>query len=509
MRRPGSGLARLRSVIPETSEAELEPRVFGEVASLYSSIWATARDVATRWQVAIVVEMVMVIAWFAIRTAADVEGRTYLMWVIGAGILALVAPLSGLVVLIATSVFYEPDSFARSISHRELVVIPLAIGIVARIAWDRFRWRPEWAVWIAVLLMGGTALAVVNSFVRFDQAIAWHAARSWLGDAAAPVILLVAAAWTARGGEIRALVTATMVSIVVAIVCLTEYFAPGSVSAGPFAWVGFWKDFGARIDGTIPSPNALSAQLIVPTSVLMAAALLAREMRLRLVAVGALIPLVAVHALTYSRSPILALYVFVVVATWRIRRRFGVAALAVGLVVGVALLPSYLALRSQVAGNPTVPGTVLVASDEYRLRAWDAAGRMFLDEPLIGQGFLAYRELAVAYGDSVLKSPHNEWLRYFAEGGIVVGILGLAFVVATTRALNRVAGWLGTGLTAGFLGYVLAASFNNPLLFLRVSAVAFPIVGVGLAIAARTRARPSTDTDPVLLDPATTSSALD
>jgi O-antigen ligase len=182
------------------------------------------------------------------------------------------------------------------------------------------------------------------------------------------------------------------------------------------------------------------------------------------------------------------LYVFVVVAAWRARRAFGVAALAVGLVVGLALMPSYLTMRNQTSGAGPLPGAVLIASDEYRLQAWGAASRMFLDQPVTGQGFLAYRELSVAYGDVILRSPHNEWLRYFAEGGFVMGMIGLAFVLITTRCLYRVPGWLGAGLTAGFLGYVLAASFNNPLLFLRVSAVAFPVFGVGLALAERYRA---------------------
>ncbi len=57
-------------------------------------------------------------------------------------------------------------------------------------------------------------------------------------------------------------------------------------------------------------------------------------------------------------------------------------------------------------------------------------------------------------------------------------------------------GWLGTGILAGFLGYVIAAAFNNPLLFVRVSAVAFGIVGVGLALAERARA-PAAQSDPM------------
>ncbi|MGK2849448.1 MAG: O-antigen ligase family protein [Candidatus Limnocylindrales bacterium] len=469
----------------DTIAAPPPSRARGDIGMLYRAIWSSWRGAVVRHRLAVVVEVALILAWFMIRTAFDVDGRAYLLWIVVVGVLALAAPLSGLVVFIATSAFFEPDSFARSLPPRELVVLPLAVGVVIQIALDRFRWRPSPALFVAILLLAGTALSLANAFVRFDDAIAWHAARAWLGNAFAPIALLVVAAWTARLGELRALVTATVVGVVVALVCLIEYFVPGSVAAGPFAWVGFWKDFGLRLDGTIPSPNALSAQLIVPTMVVLAAALFARDHRWRLVAIVASIPLITAHYLTFSRSPILGLYAFVVVAAWRTRRAFGMVAIAAGLVVGAVLLPSYLAVRSQVAGNPTVPGTILVASDEYRLRAWGAAARMFVEEPVTGQGYLAYRELADDFGDPLLRSPHNEWLRFFAEGGVVVGLAGIAFGLATTRALNGVPGWLGTGLTAGLLGYALAASFNNPLLFLRVSAVAFPIFGVGLAFAVR------------------------
>lgn len=458
-----------------------------DLATFYRAVWAAMSGAAARYRVAIVVEVAMIIAWFVIRTMFDIDGRAYVAWVVVAGVVAFVAPLSGLVVFIGTSAFFEPDSFARGIALRELIILPLAAGVVVRIAADRFRWRPGLGVLAALLLLGGTAVSLAVAFARFDDDIAWHAARSWLGNAFVPIALLVVAAWTARNGEMRALVAAVVVGVVVAAVCLIEYFNPGQVSDGPFAWVGFWKDFGQRLGGTVPSPNALSAQLIVPTMMLLAAALFASDLRLRLLAIAASLLLIVAHFLTFSRSPILGLYAFVVVAAWRTRREFGIAALAGGLVLGGLLLPGYLALRTQSSGVEVIPGTVLVATDEYRLDAWGVAGRMFLEEPLTGQGFLAYRELGVAFGDQILRSPHNEWLRYFAEGGIFVGILGLAFVVVVTRESLRVPGWLGTGLAGGFLAYVVAASVNNPLLFLRVSAVVFPIIGVGLALAVRDR----------------------
>ena len=56
---------------------------------------------------------------------------------------------------------------------------------------------------------------------------------------------------------------------------------------------------------------------------------------------------------------------------------------------------------------------------------------------------------------------------------MIVGLVASRSSWRPRVTLARVPGWLGTGILAGFLGYVIAASFNNPLLFVRVSAVAF------------------------------------
>jgi len=473
------------------------------VIDLYGAMWSAARATSIRRHLDIAVEITMVIAWFVIRTTTSVDDVAYVLWVVAAGALALVAPRSGLVVFVATSVFFEPDNLARTVGSRELVVVPLAIGVIVRVAADRFHWRPGAAIWLALALAAGTALGVAHSSIRFDDEVALHAAQSWLGNMLVPITVLVAAAWTARDGSLRVLVVAIGVGVVAAIVCLAEYAAPGSISTGSFEWVGFWKTFNGRLAGTIPSPNALSAQLIVPTAVALTAVLLARDVRLRVFALVAAAPMLVAHYLTFSRSPLLGGYVFAVVVAWRVRRALGILVLVAGVIAAALFLPTYLQIRSQSAleGGVT-PGSILVASDAYRFRAWGAAANMWADAPLIGQGYLAYKELADTYGDPVLGSPHNDWLRLFAEEGTVVGLIGLLFIATTARSLARIPGWLGTGLLAGFAGYVVAATFNNPLLFVRVSAVAFALIGVGLALAERARAPSAPDREPTTAPPA-------
>jgi O-antigen ligase len=244
----------------------------------------------------------------------------------------------------------------------------------------------------------------------------------------------------------------------------------------------------------------MAALLIVPTAVLIFWAVLDRGRPwMRVAALVVASPLVLALYVTYSRAALLALFVIGVVLCWRIRRVLGVAVLAVGIVGGAILLPGYLQLRSQSATEGVVqPGSILVASDELRFRAWGAAIGMWQDDPITGQGFLAYKQLGEAYGDPVLGSPHNEWLRLFAEEGTVTGIAGLAFVATTLWWLARRREPLIGGILAGAAGYFIMASFNNPFLFIQVSVVVFTAIGFGLGLPRNDspNAEPRPDTGP-------------
>jgi hypothetical protein len=90
----------------EPAAATLRTGPFADIWAFYDALWSAGRVAADRWRLTLVVEVAMVVAWFAIRTVASVDGRVYLLWVVAAGALALVAPRSGLVVFVATSVFF-------------------------------------------------------------------------------------------------------------------------------------------------------------------------------------------------------------------------------------------------------------------------------------------------------------------------------------------------------------------------------------------------------------------
>ena len=122
----------------------------------------------------------------------------------------------------------------------------------------------------------------------------------------------------------------------------------------------------------------------------------------------------------------------------------------------------------------------LLTGDVKRLEGWAAALRMWRDEPLTGFGFLSFKALAQGYGSAYVTAPHNEFLRLLAEGGIGVAIAFVAFVAATVRALWRSASPFALGSLGALIGLLLGGMFNNPFLYVQVTAPAFAIVGAAL-----------------------------
>ncbi len=304
------------------------------------------------------------------------------------------------------------------------------------------------------------------------------------------LLVVVAAVWIAGRGERRPLVAAMAATTVAAIVSLVDFWGDAEIRDGLLGWVVVGQFNADRLTGVIRSPTSTAALVMVPLCVYLAAVILAPNARLRLVAAALSAPLFAAAYLTYNRAVFIALYALAVVVGWRIGRRLGIVLLVVGIVAGAALVPWYLSVRGQAlgGGSALAPGQLLIASDQQRLGAWAAAGRMFLDEPLVGQGYRAYRQLSIQYGDPILNAPHNEWLRLFAEHGVIVGLLGLAFLVATAIRLAQAPGWLGAGLFGSFLSLCIAATFNNVFLFNQVTIPAMILAGTGVALSRRSSA---------------------
>lgn len=444
---------------------------------------ALARRVPRRtWAPA--VEAVFIVSYLLLRSG-DASRDVLALWVAAAAILALLHPGSGLTVFAVMAVFSEPFVLTRDLGAKSIVVGALAVGLALRLV-RRPRDFP-WSLPIALALavVAGTLAGVGVAAARTDDATAADALVRWISGPATMGVVLVAAAWTARRGSLRPLIVVTAAGVVAGLVGLADFFDDAGIRDTALDWLVRPTRFETRLAGVIPSPNGVAALVIGPFAVCAAAAILGRTLRIPvrvLAAAGAAVLAVAMY-FTYSRAALLGIFVVAVVVAWRIRRWLGAGLLVAGILAGVLLLPGYLASRSAAVGGGAEvdPSGVLVASDVLRLRAWAAASAIWADNPLLGVGFGQYGRYADAYGDAILNAPHNEWLRLFAEEGIAVGLVGVLWMGATVLTLRRVPGWLGAGALATAVGWGLAATFNNPLLFIQVSTVAFTIVGTGLA----------------------------
>jgi O-antigen ligase/polysaccharide polymerase Wzy-like membrane protein len=429
-------------------------------------------------------EATLVAAYMLARTV-NAPHELLLGWVAIAAVVTLVSPTSGLVMIAAIGPFPEGVFLPRAVGAKSFLVIVLALAVAVRVAATPRPWiRPPAAILLAIAILAGTGVGIAVTGLRFGSVAfngAWH---TWLAGIASALFVFVAAAWVARHGELRPLVVALGAATIAGFLSLVDYLAPDAFRGSILGWTtGSGPPLVGRLSGVIrASPTATATLIMIPTTVLLAGAALRRGRWLRLAAITVAVPLLLAAYLTYNRAVFLALFALAVVVGWRIRRQLGAAILVVGLVVGALLLPGYMTARGAATGAVLQPGQVLIASDQQRLNAWATAGRMFLDSPLIGQGFRAYRRVAPSFGDTTLNAPHNEWLRLFAEDGVVVGLAGLAFIVVTAATLARRGGWLVTAALGAFLSFVIAAAFNNPLLFNQVTIPAFVVAGTGVAL---------------------------
>jgi len=455
---------------------------------LYRDLASAAIDVSRRYRLALWSELALIGLYLTMRTmSADV---TLLWWWLGVVVvLSVFAPLSGLVVLAAIAPFNEGLDLTRDVGSKAAIAVAVVGSIGLRwLLIPAARMRPSAPVILAGLLIVGTGLGLIRTWMRWGGTFTGLAAGTWLQGIATMLLVFIAAVWITRDGARRPLVAALVATTVAGLISLADFWGDAALRDGVLGWAVVGQFNPLRLTGVIRSPTSTAALVMLPVSVYLAAVVLAPDTRLRLAAAALSAPLLAAAYLTYNRAVFIALYALAVIVGWRIGRRLGTVLLVVGIVLGAILVPWYISVRGQAVGGGAAqlePGQVLIASDQMRLGAWAAAGRMFLDEPLLGQGYRAYRQLSIQYGDAVLNAPHNEWLRLFAEHGAIVGLVGLAFLLATAIRLARAPGWLGAGLFGSFLSLCIAASFNNVFLFNQVTIPAMVMAGTGVALSRR------------------------
>jgi tetratricopeptide (TPR) repeat protein len=135
----------------------------------------------------------------------------------------------------------------------------------------------------------------------------------------------------------------------------------------------------------------------------------------------------------------------------------------------VSALPFIIKYRGRFL-QPIIDRWNQLRLDDYsvigRREFWDIAWKVFLKHPWLGIGFNAFGYYYVHYQTNpqyYTKDPHNVYLRFLVEGGIIGGIVIVSFLVIVVRllvkALKDNPGQLLTiyrvGLLAGIVGELL------------------------------------------------------
>ena len=413
----------------------------------------------------------LLVVYVALRALGAAEPLVEL-WAAAAVVLTLVSPVAGLGIVGALGPFTEAQTSSGVITPVPFLVVAVAVGVAVRLLIGRLRPRPSFVLGLALVVTVGTLLGVVHTLVGVDTQHGIEALQGWLVGIGAGGLVLLSAAYVAWSGEFwPALITAASIACAAAI-SLLDFASAGGISHSDLGWL--LRQYNAdRLTEIIPAPDATAAIFVAGAAVGLAAALFGRTLTTRLAGLAAAVPTICALAFTYSRSAWLALAMALAILAWRWRRWVGLAAVA-----GVAVAAGAAIALGLVREVP-------VAADQARLDAWAASLRMWLADPLLGQGFSTFEWLHTAYGSPLLDAPHNEWLRLFAEEGVVVGVAGLALAIATPVAVLRSPGWLATGCAAAAATLFLMAVFNNPFLYEQVTVPVFLLIGTGLGLAQR------------------------
>jgi putative inorganic carbon (hco3(-)) transporter len=192
--------------------------------------------------------------------------------------------------------------------------------------------------------------------------------------------------------------------------------------------------------------------------------------------------------LTYSRSGYLMFFVSIIVLLFILGRKRFILILFLALVVGIALIPKDLGGE----GVKLLRTASLISRTDYAKNAIV----IFIDNPVLGVGFNAYRYAQYRYGfidDSNLKTSHagagtdNSFLFVLATTGVVgfVGYLFLWFKVLKTSsdtfrisAGNSFGRVISCVIIASSVGIFINAFFINSLFYPFVMAWMWIVIGL-------------------------------
>jgi putative inorganic carbon (HCO3(-)) transporter len=221
---------------------------------------------------------------------------------------------------------------------------------------------------------------------------------------------------------------------------------------------------------------------LVPVTVLaLYLALGARKRNIRILAWSLFAASLLGLYFSFARASLIAIGVALVLAA--LLRGVRLATLGIGIAVGVAalvlFLPATAKNRLVQTIEPFTGGSIATSSDaSVRYRAGEnlAAVHMFLNHPYLGVGPGNYPVLYTKYSESIAldpraegRHPHNLYLEYFAEMGLLGGLLILTFIALALRGAWRARRvftgrdrLLAEGVFVALVGYFINGVFLHP-----------------------------------------------
>jgi hypothetical protein len=210
--------------------------------------------------------------------------------------------------------------------------------------------------------------------------------------------------------------------------------------------------------------------------------------------------LIAGLYLTGSRSVIGAAIVGLAVPAFIVMRQKGAAKrglLAFAVVTVVLMVVGY----SWMSGRD-IAGEMARQSLSVRAELMRAGGRVIATRPLFGVGLDRFYLLAGAYASPELRAswtgrmnPHNDFLRFTAELGVIGGAAFLWILIAAGiriwRALSTTREPRLAGLAGGLVAFLVTSLFSNPLLVRDVSFVFWLALGLAVGRSATPLAGPA------------------
>jgi O-antigen ligase len=256
----------------------------------------------------------------------------------------------------------------------------------------------------------------------------------------------------------------------------------GTYNRAYFGFATVQGDQGGLIRSAGPLSTDWFGWELVPVTVLaLYLALGARKPRIRVIAWALFGSSLLGLYFSFARSSLIAIFVALMLAG--VLRRVRLATLGVGLAVSVAalvlFLPATAKNRLVQTIEPITGGSVAMSSDaSVRYRAGEnlAAVHMFVDHPYLGVGPGNYPVLYTKYSQAIAldpraegRHPHNLYLEYFAETGLVGGLLILTFIALALRGAWRARRvftgrdrLLAEGIFVALVGYFINGIFLHP-----------------------------------------------